>query len=87
MLHHQKGCINCGELRTGNEQLFVTIDNGSKMRVGVCKHCHDNVEEFDLSALQQSLYQSERQLLIAQGKPESLADQIKNMSFIRAEKA
>lgn len=85
--HHQKGCINCGELRTGKETLLVTTDRGSIMRIGLCKACHNSEDELDLNELKETLYSQERQLLIDQNKPESLADQILKILFVSAKKS
>lgn len=85
--HHKGGCINCGGARTDKSELLVKLASGSKMRLGVCKDCWDDVQEFDLDELKNTLYEQERQLLITQNKPECLADQIKSMQFASCEKA
>lgn len=57
------------------------------MRMGLCKACYDSEDELDLNELKETLYSQERQLLIDQNKPESLADQILKISFVSAKKS
>lgn len=60
--------------------LYIKTNKGSEISLGVCDEC-GKLDEYDLEKIKTNLLDSETELLVKQGKPSSLKNNLSALEF------